>query len=78
MTTHNDISAKQGRAERAGREYDKELAQAESMGRFSVAELRGMVAEGCQGHAEANAALAEMVRRLDDCGTALAMREGGR
>lgn len=30
---------------------------------FTMAELRGMVAEGCQGHAEANAALAELCRR---------------
>jgi len=39
-------------------------------------ELRGMVAEGCQGHEEANAALAELYRRADaapDLHSALAL-----
>jgi len=31
----------------------------------TVEELRGMVAEGCQGHTEANAALAELARRAE-------------
>lgn len=33
------------------------------MHKCNLNELRGMVAEGCQGHAEANAALAELARR---------------
>ena len=32
---------------------------------FTINELRGMVAEGCQGHSEANAALAELARRAE-------------
>lgn len=35
------------------------------MSKFSVSELRGMVAEGCQGHAEADRALAELCRRAE-------------
>ena len=33
------------------------------MQNMTINELRGMVAEGCQGHAEANAALAELCKR---------------
>lgn len=41
--------------------------------RFTLTELEGMIKEGCQGHAEANAALAELIRR----GVNAEMRKAG-
>lgn len=41
------------------------------MKNFTTDELRGMIAEGCQGHAEANAALAKLARRAADMLAAL-------